>query len=373
MPKRCANIHKRKDNRWEGRVKVGKYPNGATKYYSVYGKTYSEAKEKMDAVKLNGVAAQKSVSSAYTFSDVVEMWLSYVKIRLKQSTIYRYKFLIGRHILPMLGGYKITDIKPSVANKFLEKKLNNGKLNGEGCLSASYVNAMSNIIKMVIEYAVSEDLCQPFKTKIMCPAAEKESVSVLSKQKQAQLKAFIDENMDLTCLGIILSLYAGLRIGEVCALSWNDVDLAMGIIHIRHTVARIQSANGNGEKSSQLILDKPKTKSSQRDIPISSILMPYLNAARRVATSEFVISEKEQFINPRTFEYRYHKIMRKSSVDDINFHALRHTFATRCVEAEVDIKSLSEILGHSNVSITLNTYVHSSMDMKRKQLEKLSA
>lgn len=100
--------------------------------------------------------------------------------------------------------------------------------------------------------------------------------------------------------------------------------------------------------------------------------MPYLNAARRVATSEFVISEKEQFINPRTFEYRYHKIMRKSSVDDINFHALRHTFATRCVEAEVDIKSLSEILGHSNVSITLNTYVHSSMDMKRKQLEKLS-
>ena len=93
MPKRCANIHKRKDNRWEGRVKVGKYPNGATKYYSVYGKTYSEAKEKMDAVKLNGVAAQKSVSSTYTFSDVVEMWLSYVKIRLKQSTIYRYNFL----------------------------------------------------------------------------------------------------------------------------------------------------------------------------------------------------------------------------------------------------------------------------------------
>lgn len=373
MPKRCSNIHKRKDKRWEGRIKIGRYPNGATKYHSVYGKTYSEVKEKLDAIKLGDKTVQKSISNVPSFDSVVAMWLSAIKIEVKQSTAYRYEYLIERHILPVLGGYKISEITSAVVNKFLEDKLNNGKLDGEGGLSSAYVKSMSNIIKMVIEYAVGEGLCLPFKTKISNPAEEKADIPILSYQEQAKLKAYIDDNMDLTCLGIIISLYAGLRIGEVCALSWDDIDLRLGVIHIRHTVARIKLIDVSGKKGSQLILDKPKTKSSQRDIPISSILMPYLSDAKKSAASSFVVSNKEQFISPRTFEYRYHKIMQKSIADDINYHALRHTFATRCVEAEVDIKSLSEMLGHSNVSITLNTYVHSSMDLKRKQLEKLTA
>lgn len=372
MPKRCANIHKRKDNRWEGRVKVGRYPNGATKYYSVYGKTYSEVKDKLETIKSSEKIAQKSGSSGPTFSDVVEMWLSSVRIEVKKSTVYRYEYLIERHILPILGGYKITEISTSVINSFLEDKMKNGKLDGKGGLSADYVKAMSNIIKMVIEFAVSEELCLPLKSKISRPIEEKDDIPILSHEDQAKLKAYIDNNMDLTGLGIIISLYAGLRIGEVCALTWNDIDLRLGIIHIRHTVARIKQNDCFERNGSKLILDKPKTKSSQRDIPISSILMPYLCAAQRNATSEFVVSDKDQFISPRTYEYRYHRVMQKSVIDDVNYHALRHTFATRCVEADVDIKSLSEMLGHSNVSITLNTYVHPSMDLKRKQLEKLS-
>lgn len=373
MPKRCANIHKRKDNRWEGRIKIGRYPNGATKYHSVYGKTYSEVKDKMESIKLSEKKVPKSRLDGPTFSDVVEMWLSSIRIEVKQSTAYRYEYLTDRHILPILGGYKITEITTSVVNKFLEDKVKNGKLDGKGGLSAAYVKAMSNIIKMVIEFAVSEELCLPLKSKISRPIEEKEDIPILSHEEQAKLKAYIDDNMDLTCLGIIISLYAGLRIGEVCALTWNDIDLRLGIIHIRHTVARVKLVDVSGKKGSKLILDKPKTKSSQRDIPISSILMPYLCAARRIAISEFVVSDKDNFLSPRTYEYRYHRVMQNSVIDDINYHALRHTFATRCVEADVDIKSLSEMLGHSNVSITLNTYVHSSMDLKRKQLEKLSA
>ncbi len=373
MPKRCANIHKRKDNRWEGRVKVGKYPNGATKYHSVYGRSYTEVKDKLDTIKHNEKTVQKSISGVPLFSDVIRLWFSSVKIQIKQSTAYRYEYLIERHILPVLGGYKITEISTAVINKFLEDKLNHGKLNGMGGLSAAYVKAMSNIIKMVIEYAVAEDMCMPLKTKISRPIDEKDDIPILTHQEQACLKEYIDANMDLTCLGIIISLYAGLRIGEVCALSWEDIDLRLGVIHIRHTVARIRLNDGSGKTGSKLILDKPKTKSSQRDIPISSILMPYLCEAKRTAISDFVVSDRGDFISPRTFEYRYHRVMQKSIDGDVNYHALRHTFATRCVEAEVDIKSLSEMLGHSNVSITLNTYVHSSMDLKRKQLEKLTA
>ncbi len=373
MPKRCANIHKRKDNRWEGRIKIGRYPNGATKYHSIYGKTYTEVKEKMDELRLAEKTVQKSISASPSFSDVVSLWFPAIRIEIKQSTAYRYEYLLERHILPILGGYRMSDITSAVINKFLEDKLQSGKLDGKGGLSAAYVKAMSNVIKMVIEYAVSEDLCLPLKSKISRPIVEKDDIPILSHEEQAQLKAYIDNNMDLTCLGIIISLYAGLRIGEVCALSWNDIDLNLGIIHIRHTVARIKLIDVSGKKGSMLILDKPKTKSSQRDIPISSILMPYLREAQRIATSDFVVSDKIQFLSPRTFEYRYHRVIQKSVIDDINYHALRHTFATRCVEADVDIKSLSEMLGHSNVSITLNTYVHSSMELKRRQLEKLSA
>ena len=136
---------------------MGRYPNGATKYYSVYGKTYSEVKDKLETIKSSEKIAQKSRTGVPTFSDVVEMWLSSVRIEVKKSTVYRYEYLIERHILPILGGYKITEISTSVINSFLEDKMKNGKLDGKGGLSAAYVKAMSNIIKMVIEFAVSQE------------------------------------------------------------------------------------------------------------------------------------------------------------------------------------------------------------------------
>lgn len=373
MPKRCANIHKRKDNRWEGRIKVGKYPNGSTKYHSIYGKTYGEVKEKLDALKQSSLKEEKTVNSCPTFGKVLDMWLSSVRVSVKKSTEYRYEYLIKRHIQPDLGGISISDINSVVINNFSDKKLNSGKLKGCGGLSPSYVKSMLNIIKSAIDFAVSENLCMPLKTKISKPTEEKVELPILSSKDQKKFNDYIDNNMDLTGLGMLISLYAGLRIGEVCALSWKDIDLRCGIIHIRHTVSRIKCDSNLEGSNSRLILDSPKTKSSQRDIPISSVLLPYLIDAKRSSVSDFVVSEKKQFLSPRTFEYRYHQVLHKCALDDINYHALRHTFATRCVEAGVDIKSLSEILGHSNVSITLNTYVHSSMELKRMQLEKLTA
>ena len=179
-------------------------------------------------------------------------------------------------------------------------------------------------------------------------------------------------DMDETKLGVYISLYTGLRIGEICALSWEDIDLSNGLLYVRHTLSRVLCEE-NGKRRTVLIIDQPKTQSSLRKIPINSDLLRILNEMYPKAESRYVVSNQASFVSPRTYEYRYCKILQESGIHHINYHALRHTFATRCIEVGVDIKSLSEILGHSNVSITLNTYVHSSMDLKRSQLEKLTA
>lgn len=149
------------------------------------------------------------------------------------------------------------------------------------------------------------------------------------------------------------------------------MDLENNILHIRHTVARVQNKE-KGDFSTVWILDTPKTESSRRDIPIVSYLRPYLIQGKEKALSEFVVSTKETFLSPRTYEFRYKKVLEKCEISPINYHALRHTFATRCAEAQIDAKTISELLGHASVGITLNTYVHSCMSLKRKQLEKLA-
>lgn len=179
------------------------------------------------------------------------------------------------------------------------------------------------------------------------------------------------KNLNTTSAGILISLNTGLRIGEVCALKWSNIDFDKAILHVRSTVARIK--NTDDSKSTKLIIDTPKTKSSIRDIPISNKVMNVLKALHENSKSEYVVSEKAGFVSPRTYEYRFHKVLDECQIQPINYHALRHTFATRCIELGVDVKTLSEILGHSNVSVTLNTYVHSSMERKREQLEKLSS
>ena len=165
----------------------------------------------------------------------------------------------------------------------------------------------------------------------------------------------------------MISLHAGLRIGEVCALKWSDVDLEERIIHIRATVSRVGRTDGT--KGTMLTLGSPKTNASIRDIPISSVLFNVLKELHNTSASPFVISETDTFMSPRTYEYRYHRILKQCDIPKINYHALRHTFATRCIESKMDVKTLSEILGHGKASVTMDIYVHSSMDRKRAQME----
>lgn len=371
MAKRGDNIHKRKDGRWEGRYKKGRCPDGTIRYGSVYGKSYAEVKQKLkDSVTFTeSVAVPKS--HARNFEEILNLWMESNRIRLKGATINKYQNLIDTHILPALGDTKMSELTSTVINAYLSEKIECGRLDKKGGLSPSYVKSIMLIINAAIQFAVKEEMCAPLKTPISKPTLTKTELQILSCDEQRKLEMHLQLVEEPSRLGVLLSLHTGLRIGEVCALSWEDIDFANRIIKVRHTVARVRNTSEKTNSQTCLIIDSPKTKASVRDIPIPSILLPKLIALRKISTSKYVISDNNSFVSPRTLEYRYHRLLSESGVKSVNYHTLRHTFATRCIEAGVDIKSLSEILGHANVGVTLNTYVHSSMEMKRIQLEKL--
>ncbi len=371
MPRKGENIRKRKDGRWEGRYKRGVKEDGKFDYGSVYGKSYKEVKEKLLLAKHTHANGNAKTTVERRFSEVLFLWIETNRIRLKGSTEQRYDYLIKKHIMPELGGMRLSQISATVINGFLQRKLENGRIDGNGGLSSSYVSSVMTIVNSAIRFAISEKMCPPLSTPIYKPKSEKRDFKILSYDEQALIEQYTRNELKSTNIGILISLYTGLRIGEVCALSWEDVDLNNKIIHVRHTIARVKSNEKETGQKTRLIIDEPKTKSSKRDIPIPSTLLPILVEYKRSSRSCFVISENNNFISPRTYEYRYHRVLKACGVEAINYHALRHTFASRCIEVGVDVKSLSEILGHGNSAITLNTYVHSSLDLKRCQLEKL--
>ena len=367
MARHGERIHKRKDGRWEGRYKTGNDKNGRTIYSSVYGKTYSEAKQKLVEVEKGIVEPKKSRKNKKTLSYAIEQWFMTNKQSFKKSTAHKYEYLIDNHILPTLGSTLLQNINGITLNDYDEKKLECGSLDGKKALSKSYVRSIMLIIDSVIKFAAEKGWCKPIGS-IYKPTPERKELMILTLSEQICLEKSLILNPSTTAIGILITLQTGLRIGEICALSWDDIDFKNCILYVRSTVSRIKNPQGHGTK---LVIDTPKTESSVRAIPFKPSFGKLLLEIKSKSHSNYVISDNPTFTSPRTFEYRYHKIMKALNLPNLNYHALRHTFATRCIEYGVDVKSLSEILGHANVSITLNTYVHSSMSLKRTQLEKL--
>lgn len=372
MPRRGENIRKRKDGRWEGRYKNGTKKDGSARYSSVYGKTYSEVKEKLRTKKQVQYPGLCMPYTDMRFSEILQLWINSSRIKNKGATENKYLFMIERHIKPDLGNIRVSKLKASAINTFLDRKFREGRLDGTGGLSPSYIKTLSVIISSALRYAASEGLCMPLGAAVYKPPIPRKDIRILDKSTQKRLEQQLSIDMDETRLGILVALQTGMRIGEICALSWDDIDLYGRVIHIRHTIARVKGETGSGKKT-QLILDVPKTKSSIRDIPISTVLLPVLYDMKERTGSGYLVSGKAEFVSTRTFDYRYKKVLEKTEIPPLNFHSLRHTFATRCVEAGMDVKTLSELLGHSNVSITLNTYVHPSLEAKRVQMEKFCA
>jgi len=371
MSRRGENIHKRKDGRWEGRYIKNYDINGKAQYGSVYSKSYLEVKKKLNEKKYETTKNILPSKDRYTsLREVLYLWLDNNRVSLKEQTFSKYKRLIETHIVPVIGSVNIKSITSTYINKFLYEKTENGRLDGSGGLSPSYIKTLSFILNSSLKFAAQEGLCNFIAGSIITPPNKPRKLDVLSVNEQMILEHYIFNNLNEKNIGILLSLYAGLRIGEVCALKWSDINFDEKTIHIKDTVSRIATVTEEfTQTKTKLQINDAKTYSSNRIIPIPEILYNLLLQSKNTE-SEFVLKGSSYpYTDPRTLQYAFHKKLKDCGLRDINYHTLRHTFATRCIESGMDVKSLSEILGHSNVNITLNTYVHSSVSLKRKQLE----
>lgn len=371
MSKRGENIRKRKDGRWEGRFIKCRDNDGRAIYGSVYGKTYTSVKEKLK--EINSCSNEFCKDTKTTFGEALFLWLENNKIKQKAQTYSKYLQLINTQITPSLGNIKLSNINYVTINRYISEKTISGNLNTKEALSPSYIQTICFIIESTLRFCVENSFCSPISGKIVRPAQQKKDIRILSFDEQRILERLLLTEINETKIGVLLSLYAGLRVGEVCGLKWENIDLENGVIHINRTVERIKNlSEENGASKTILVLSDTKSDNSNRIVPISNVLKRIL-LSNKQKNSCFVIKGKSYpYADPRTLQYAFKRYLQECSLPDVNYHALRHTFATRCVEAGVDIKSLSEILGHSSINITLNTYVHSSIEQKKLQIEKLN-
>ena len=349
MARRGENIYKRKDGRWEGRYKCGYDDNGKARYRSVYGRTYWEVREKLIKLKTNAV---KVVSSGkVTVRELFEEWLSAARLKVKPSTYACYYMKVTKHILPAFGGLAYEKVTVSSIHHFIESKINNG-------LSAKYVGDIIIVFKSMARYiAKIHGYMNPLENVIM-PKKTENTRKLLSKEEQEKLCRYVLKHPDHANLGVLISYYAGLRIGEVCGLKWCDIDLSKGILNVERTVQRVYEND-----STKVMIGSPKSKSSVRIIPLPRFLIEILKKLK-TSESSYILSGTERPVEPRTMQYRFKSLLQKINLPSVNYHSLRHMFATNCIELGFDVKTLSEILGHSSAKITLNRYVHSSMERK---------
>ena len=231
------------------------------------------------------------------------------------------------------------------------------------------VNDILCVLKLIFSYIKGQSVKTNCNFHNICVRQEQKQMRVLSTTEQKKLTEFLTDNMDLNKLGVYLSLYTG--IGELCALKWKNIKLKDRILHIDKTMQRIQIYDE--DVKTKIVITPPKSKCSERDIPLPKFLCDILKKFKKAESNFLLSGSSEHFIEPRMLRYTFGKYMKSCNLENVNFHALRHTFATRCVESGFEIKTLSEILGHSSVKITLDRYVHSSMELKRKNMEKLES
>ncbi len=318
---------------------------------------------------------KKTLLNDMTFRSLLLQWLEDAKIKIKYATYIKYYGIISDHIIPELGKIKIKKINSNLINAFIEKKMSVRKSNGNSGLSSGSIKLMVYIIQSAFNYASEKGYVKKPLGSLTSPPGERKNIDVISRSEQLILEKFLTCDMEEFKLGVLIALNTGLRIGEICGLRWDDINFQNSTINVRRTVQRIKNINaGENEPKTFLAFGEPKTASSNRIVPISSWLLKYILPFYEKSESEYVVSNKNNdFADPRTMQYRFESYLKQCGLRHVNFHVLRHTFATRCIEAGVDTKTLSEILGHANVSITMNIYVHSSLERKKAQIELLNS
>lgn len=372
MSRRGENIYKRKDGRWEGRYIKEKDLSGKIKYGYIYAQSYLAVKEELTRAK--AVPSIRQTKGTKTLSEICVLWLDEVKTQIKHSTYVKYYNIIHNHIVPSIGTHKMSLINTSLIKQFVDKKLTDGKLCGNGGLSPKTVKDILSVIRLVIIYSNNIGVVCNCRLDCISIKSSEKNIEVLSQSQQDKLTSYLINNLNNTNLGILICLYTGIRIGEICALKFEDISITDRIIRIRKTMQRVQNFISSRENKTDVIITPPKSKSSVRDIPMPEFIAKAITDENLYTAKAFLLTgDTFHFIEPRTLENRFKNCTTACGIENVSFHTLRHTFATRCVELGFETKSLSEILGHSSVNITLNKYVHSSIELKRQNIDKLNA
>ncbi len=390
MARHGENIRKRKDGRWEGRYLVYSEEKGKKLYRSVYGRTYEAAKEKLTMKKISlmetrgmhtgNAAAEKEGSGNGSgkksglegqtqpenlmFSELAAGWLGEVRQTRKASTYVKYSMVYRVHLEPVLREVKASGIQDALDALGREKIFDH--------LSESIRKSICCVLNQIVKFASRQHqitmLTIPVWDKLVFPEKKgNKPVEVLSWKEQAGLLPILFQKMDKAKMAVLLCLHTGLRLGELCALKWKDIDFGNRMVSVNQTVQRLYREGG---KTKTVLLEtEPKSEYSRREIPLPVMILELFTKIRHEGNYVF---GKDKPMEPRTLQNHFKRLLKKAGLKHKNFHALRHTFATNCIESGADIKSLSEILGHSDVQISLNRYVHPSMDSKRKYLDGLS-
>ena len=310
-----------------------------------------------------GLIGKKNMTIKY----LGEQWLADKRMTVKPSTYNNYKRLLIDHIFADIGDKKYTALDKQYINDYILSLMDSGRKDGKGGLSVSMTRDIIKALRAIAKFAQLEYGLKNICDGITVPKIKKPEAKTLSDRERRKLEKYLLSNQNLTNICILLCLYTGLRVGELCGLQWKDIDFRRGCLTVCKTVQRISLGNGK----TVISIDTPKTDSSVRVVYIPLFIIEMLKKFRQ-KPDIFVLSNRIKPTEPRTLQHKFKRILNNCKIGDISFHALRHTYATMCVEKQFDIKTLSELLGHSDVKITLNTYVHSSEKLKRKYVKRLA-
>ena len=365
------NIFKRKDGRWEARYIKGYELSGKIKYGFCYGKTYREAKEKVTKCKaalVNGKPIP-STNSRYCFSFYCDEWLRIRKSKVKESTYIKYDTALRKHIKPKLGGCFPMGMTTGLIDDFTAELL------FEDELAPKTVHDVLVVLHGILKYTATFFSGGFPAIEINYPKPEKKEMRVLSREEQTRFVSYLLDDMDTCKFGVLLTLFTGVRIGELCALQWGNISLKEQTICIDATLQRLRNTStaGNSSSRTRIVIGTPKSDTSIRTIPITDYTAELCGKMNPHSSAAYVLTGTENYMEPRALQYRMEKYTRECGLEGVHFHTLRHTFATRAVEVGFEIKSLSDVLGHASTTITLDRYVHSSMELKRDNMSKLEA
>lgn len=298
-----------------------------------------------------------------TIKEIALAWKDDKRCYVKRSTFAAYVLILENHILPSFG--ECDTLNGSRVQDFVLRKLDSG-------LCVKTVKDILIVLKMVMRFGMKNGWMNYCEWDIKYPTTESSNeIEVLTVANHRKILEFVKLNFTFRNLGIYISLTTGLRIGEICGLKWSDIDVVNGTITVRRTIERIYIIDGEN-KHTELIVNTPKTKNSCRDIPMCKELMAIVKPLKKVVNDDFyVLTNEEKPTEPRTYRNYYHRLMKRLGIPRLKYHGLRHSFATRCIESNCDYKTVSVLLGHANITTTLNLYVHPNMEQKKRCISKM--